>query len=173
MNFDKIAKYISQHSLIYNMLQYNFFHNIQISPQHGQIDPQRNSDASLMSLASQFYSDQSTLKAIQRVQVAFGVIHLSDVCSVHGKVLDKRFLQTEPGIIHKNKYDWPSKHHTTRYDMSKWRNLMRKIFSVNSLFLPSTLGTWIPMSQEQWVENWDYFVTKYKQFLFEQKHGAW
>ena len=57
--------------------------------------------------------------------------------------------------------------------MSKWRDLLRKIFSSNSLLLPHNLGTWIPMSQKQWVDNWDYFVTTDKQCLFEHKHGVW
>ena len=135
------------------MLQYNSLHNIKISTLHGHIDPQRNGDAALMAMASKFYQDQSTLRAIQRVRMAFGVTHLSDVCSVDGKSLDKHFLQTYPCVINKNKYDWPSKHHTTKYDMSKWRNLMRKIFSPNSLLLPNTLGPWIPMSQAEWVNN--------------------
>ena len=91
MDFNKIAKYIPRHSLIYNMLQYNFLHNIKKYTLHGHIDPQRIGDAVLMGMATQFYQDQSTLKAIQRVRMAFDVIHLSDVCSIYGKSLGKRF----------------------------------------------------------------------------------
>ena len=148
MDFDNIAKCIHHHSLIYNMLQYNFHHNIKISTLHGHIDPQRIGDDVLMGMVFQFYQDQSTLKAIQRVRMIFDVTYLSDVCSVDDKFLDKHFLQTYPYAISKNKYDWPIKHHTTIYDMSKWRNLLRKIFSSNSLLLPHNLETWIPMSQK-------------------------
>ena len=126
-----------------------------------------------MSMAHHFYQDPSTLKSIQRVRMAFGVTHLSNVCSVDGTNLDKRFLQSQPNVIIKNNYDWPIKHHVSRYDMSKWRNLLRKIFCANALTLPHILGPWTPMSQSQWVETWDFFVTADKQFLFQNKFGLW
>ena len=79
MPFDQVDKYIQHHSLIYNMLQYNAANNIKLSTSHGQLDPQRNGDTALMSMARHRYKDTQTLKAIQRARMAFGVVHLSDV----------------------------------------------------------------------------------------------
>ena len=173
MPFKEISKYVDKHSLIYDTLQYQHENNIAISAPHGTISPQRDGDSALMDLALTKYNDCATLRAIQRVRMAFGVIHLSDICSVNGSTLNMHFLKSQPTRIIKNTYDWPSKHHFNRYDLSKWRNLLRDIFCDNNHNLPTPLGIWKHMSQSVWIDSWDFFITNDKEFLFHFTGGVW
>ena len=168
MPFDTISKYVQTHSLIFSMIEYNHKHSILINSAHGTVTPQRTGDSSLMSLASKYYSDSPTLRSIQRVRMAFGAIHLSDICSVDGNKLDIRYLQSQPSFIYKNKFDWPSKHHYNRLDLSKWRNLLRAIFNGPNKTLPTPLGPWKHMTHTEWFESWDFFLSPDQQFLFHQ-----
>ena len=92
MRFDIVSQYVQQHSLIFDIWKYNTAHHILISSAHGELAPRRNGDKALMYLASILFPDCASLRAIQRVRMAAGVSHLSDICSADGRSLDSRYL---------------------------------------------------------------------------------
>ena len=168
MPFSLVSQYAQRHSLIYDIWKYMFENDICISTPHGELSPQRHGDVSIMDLASQHYTDTTSLNSIQRVRMAAGIIHLSDLCAADGKTLDTRYLQTNLPPPSKNRHDWPHKHHTTRHDMAKWRKFVRKVFVLDSKYLLKQLGPWIPMEITAWRESWDYFLSPDKELLWHR-----
>ena len=61
--------------------------------------------------------------------MAFHVTNLSDICSTSGDKLNPVFMSPTPHSVQRNRYEWPIKHHITIFDLSKWRNLIRSIFT--------------------------------------------
>ena len=169
MPFDLISKYISNHSLIYHILEYNSENNISISIQHKEITAQRKYDKPIMVLASSLFTKVSELRSIQRVRMKIGVTHLSDICTAQGTRLDSSISSTNVERRVKNDYAWPSKHHLNAYDIFMWRKLLKNIFSSGDQVLQVPLGAWNTTSQQQWIHNWDYFVSDDRQFLYMNK----
>ena len=70
-------------------------------------------------------------------------------------------------------YKWPSKHHISRFDMSKWWNMIKAILPhQQSLRLP--LGSWQYITKTDWLTSWDFFNTTDCLLLFRQVAlGEW
>ena len=99
MPFNDISKYVDKHSLIYNALKYHNENDIVISTPHGTILPQREGDKAIMHLAVTKYNERATLRAINRVRMAFGVNHLSDICSANGSTLNTHIFYNHNRLI--------------------------------------------------------------------------
>ena len=85
MDFTQVSKYIQPHSLMYHMWDYNTTHDIEISLKHVALQPQREGDISIMKLAQNHFQRKTDLRAIQRVRMKLGIIHLSDITTADGK----------------------------------------------------------------------------------------
>ena len=168
MNFDKISKYISTHSLIYHILSYNASNEIRLHIPHTELCPKRAQDKSIMQLALLHFSSSTDLKAIQRVRMYLGIVCLSDICSMNGKHLERSFHSTTQTPRCRNTFIWPSVHHVTKLDIGVWRKFMCMLFSRGSFSLYNSLGPWITMSYEDWLQSWDYFVTSDRQFIYHK-----
>ena len=168
MPFEIVAPYIQKHSLIFDIWKYNNKHKISLSINHGELSPQRQGDISIMDLASRHYHDEASLKSIQRVRIAAGITHLSDLCSADGRALDVRYLKTTLPPPSKNCYDWPKKNHINRHDMAKWRKFVRLLFAINMKYLTNPLGPWIPMNSVSWRDTWDFFLSPDKDLLWHK-----
>ena len=55
MQFTQVSKYLQTHSLMYHMWDYNTTHDIEISVQHAELQPQREGDISIMNLATNHF----------------------------------------------------------------------------------------------------------------------
>ena len=168
MPFHRISAYIQSHSLVYHTCKYNASNDIQISVNHGELEPQRYGDEAIMHVASQFFGEGKEIRAIQRVRTSFAVVHISDVSSADGRKMDRFFLATKQVRKIRNTHNWPLKHHVTKADYTVWRKLLRLIFSADNEHLPTPLGKWIDMPTEDWLANWDYFISSDKQFLYHR-----
>ena len=168
MPFDLVSQYVSTHSLVFDIWKYNSSNNIVISTPHGELGPKRHGDQSLMSLAFAHFPDTVSLRSIQRVRMALGVVSISDICSADGRTLDDKYLHSTLLKPCKNRFNWPMKHKINRHDMAKWRKFVRRIFHVDNRHLLQALGYWLNVDNEQWISTWDFFITSDKQFLFRR-----
>ena len=101
-------------------------------------------------------------------------MHVSDICSTDGRKIDASFYATKHIYKYRNTYDWSIKHHVNKVDYTTWRNLLKYIFWVENDTLPIPLGSWIQMSSLQWKDNWGYFLTQDRQFLYHKiKDNTW
>ena len=168
MPFDVVSKYISQHSLIFDIWRYNYEHKIIISTNHGELSSQRYGDISIMKLAHDRFTDAASLRSIQRVRMACGIVHLSDLCTADGRALDEIYLKSALPPPSKNLYDWPQKHRINRHDMAKWRRFVRTIFEIDSKYLSNPLGPWLHMDMETWMGSWDFFLSPDMELLWHK-----
>ena len=168
MDFTQISKYIQTHSLMYHMWEYNTKNDIEISVQHAELEPQREGDISLMKLAQQHFHRKTEIRSIQRVRMKLGIIHLSDITTADGKKMEPKFYSTSLPTVWRNKYDWPIKHFISREDIARWRKFLKYIFEGDNGSLINPLGEWIDMTSDYWVDNWDYFQTENKEFLYHR-----
>ena len=125
-----------------------------------------------MFIAQKLYpqNKKNMLGAIQRVRMKIGAIHLSDIVTVDGGEIDSNFnyySRTAHPIRRNNKH-WPVHHHLTHMDMIHWRNFLKAISTGTNSILPCPLGKWLKMTEEAWVEEWDYFVSDDKQFIYHR-----
>ena len=168
MPFETVSVYTQQHSLLFDIWKYNHKHNVTISTTHGELSPQRQGDIAIMNLAIRHFTDTASLRSIQRIRMAAGIVHLSDLCSADGRALDDRYLNTSLPSPSKNTHEWPTKHYFNRHDMATWRKFVRQLFDINAKYLSNPLGTWIEMDQPTWLDSWDYFVTPDKEILWHR-----
>ena len=59
MDFTQDSKYLQTHSLIYHMWDYNTIHDIEISVQHAELEPQREGDIPVMKLVQQHFQKKA------------------------------------------------------------------------------------------------------------------
>ena len=62
MPFSRCKLWISNHSWIYAVCDYNYKNSIRLQLQHTELEPQRVHDKSLIEIASQIYDDTTSLK---------------------------------------------------------------------------------------------------------------
>ena len=163
MYFVIISKYIPTHSLIFHTYQYNHDNNITISVVHGEMDPQRTA---LVIISIQFFKEAKYMRYIQKVTLKLGLIHISDVSSEDGRRLEDTFLKTKQVKQSRNTYDWPSKYHVVTTDYTAWRKLLKHIFRADNYHLPTSLGKWIDMNTDSWINYLDYFIVNDKLFIY-------
>lgn len=168
MPFPKIKKWIERHSWIYAILEYNHDNNISINCPHATFEPQRKRDKSIMSCVSDFTSDVSELKSINRVRQYHGVIHLSDIASADGNFLNPEFLCSAEFDGRRNDYLWPVRHRVQRSDYTPWRKALECLFPVNPLRLIVPMGRWYIEEDTVWLDHWDWFTSETTEFLFRQ-----
>jgi len=65
----------------------------------------------------------------------------------------------------RNDYAWPRKHHVVSSDYTLWRKAMKFLFP-NDLQLLQPLGEWIITSDAEWLDNWDWFLSEDREFLY-------
>ena len=124
MPFGIVSKYINQHSLVFDIWRYNSENNIMISTNHGELSSRRQGDTPIMQIAHSLFSDTASLRSIQRVRMACGTVHLSDICSAGGRALDETYIKLKFPLSPRNSYDWPQKHHINRHDKAVWRKFI-------------------------------------------------
>ena len=167
-----ISKYVATHSWLYATIKYNSDNDIELSLPHGYLHPQRGNDKAIMQCAIEFFDSVSELRAVNRVRVQKNVVSLADISLSNGSGLDKRFLFSTENIIKRNSYKWPTKHHVTSADYNVWRKLLTWIFPLGNYKLQDRLLKWD--DEVNWVDNWDWFTSDSKEFLFHQQdNGHW
>jgi len=171
MPFLSLKQYVQGHSLIFHACAYNHDHKIVIATRHGEMQPQRVGDQSLMSIAIRKFGTNKELKAIQRVRMEMGVVHLSDITSADGKKMDNNCFAIKHKIHIRNTYDWPIKHTVSKADYTTWRKFMKYVFRSIPNSLPTPLGSWRQMSTNDWTDNWDFFVTENRDFLYHKSRA--
>ena len=125
-----------------------------------------------MSLAARLNSSTYYLRSINKVRMYMNIIHLSDITSADGRLLNSDF-NTNRGFPHiRNSYSWPKKHHITSVDLSRWRWFASSIFSVASCYLPSPLGNWLD-NTSICLQSWDWFVSRNKEYLYHNLGSFW
>ena len=171
--FSEVTQYIQSHSLLYHMWEYNVTHDIQISLNHATLSAQREGDTSIMSLALKLFPTKKDRRSIQNVRMKLNVIHVSDITTADGSKLEPKFYSTTFPSINRNDYDWPLKHHITSQDISTWRKFLKLVFAQPQSSLNQPLGAWNSMTNEQWIDNWDFFLTLDKEFLYHRVNSRW
>lgn len=172
--FNRFSKYTSNHSLIYYACQYNASHGIHIEVIHHAIRSKRKGDMAIMDLVTQYYTNTSQLRKIQKVRMELGVVHVSDICSADGHRLDNRFLSNKMKSVVCNNDSWPVKHNVNKQDHTMWNKLLKRIFSGTNTSLITPLREWIKCDQHTWFTECDFFLSDNREFLYHQyKHGVW
>ena len=172
MNVNIIQKYVSTHSWMFHTILYNYKCNITISSPHSELHPQREGYRAIMELAVEFHSKAATLKSINRVRMAFGVVHLSDITMSNGKGLDQSFIKNKDYRPYRNRHSWPNKHHVKGTDFTVWKRFLKCIYKLNNLRLYQSLRTWHIV--EDWYNNWDWYTTTTGAFLYQHiNRGVW
>ena len=99
-----------------------------------------------------------------------GAINLSDVVTADGKRIDPTFnyYSSTAHFIRRNNKDWPIRHHLNNTDITYWRKFLKAISTGTNRILPCPLGKWLKMSEATWVDEWDYFVTEDRQFVYHR-----
>ena len=106
-----------------------------------------------MELAVEFHIKAATLKVINRVRMAFGVVHLSDITILNGKRLEQSVINNKNYRPYRNRHSWLSNHHVKGTDFTVWKRFLKWIYNLNHLRLYHSLKTWHIV--EDWYINWD------------------
>ena len=69
MPFPTIHAWISHHSWIYSVCEYNYENKIKISPEHTQLKLKRDGDKAIMAMAALYSDSGRVLRAINRVHM--------------------------------------------------------------------------------------------------------
>ena len=96
--FNTYKRWISSHSWIYHVCSYNNDNEIKLSVDHTQLSPAREGDRAIMDAVSQCVDSASTLRAVNRVRMHHGVVHISDITLADGRkrrVLSKLRIRRE------------------------------------------------------------------------------
>ena len=112
-----------------------------ISVSHGELEPQRRRNRSLMRIARKFFRETKDIRSLQKFSLKLELIHVSDVISADGRNMNAHFLSPQQGKSARVTYDWPSKHHATNIDLTAWRKLLKHIFRPENYHLPYSLGS--------------------------------
>ena len=166
--FNTYKRWISSHSWIYHVCSYNNDNEIKLSVDHTQLSPAREGDRAIMDAVSQCVDSASTLRAVNRVRMHHGVVHISDITSADGRKLNDEFLASSEFDGRRNDYLWPVLHHVTPSDYSVWRKTMEFVFCAGNLTLPTPLHTWTLSEERLWLQHWDWFVSEDHSFLYRQ-----
>ena len=172
-DFTDAQKYIQSHSLLYHMWAYNVKNEIHISLKHSILSAQRENDTPIMALALKIFPHKKNLRSIQKMRMKLNVIHVSDITTADGTKLDPKFYSTSPPSIQRNTYKWPTKHHISGQDIALWRKFLTQIYHGTQHSLEQPLGAWHVMPNTQWRDNWDYFLTLDKEFLYHRVKSRW
>ena len=54
-----------------------------------------------------------------------------------------------------------------------WRKFLRLVFNRPQYSLEQPLGPWEYMTDTSWIDNWDYFLTLDKEFLYHGVKSRW
>ena len=94
-----------------------------------------------------------------------GVVNVSDITAADGGKLDNVFLVSDAFEGTRYDYIWPCKHHVLLSDYTQWRQAMEFLVPDN-LQLRQPLGNWIIASDTEWIDNWDWFLSGNREFLY-------
>ena len=72
---------------------------------------------------------QKTMRTVitDRVRTQFNMVHLSDITTVNGKMLDKIFPMRREMSVLRNQYKWPEKYHVVTIDYTLWKSFLYSI----------------------------------------------
>ena len=93
------------------------------------MNPKQEGDMAIMDLVTQYYTNTSQLRKIQKVRTELGVVHVIDLCSTDGRKLDNRFLSNKIKSVVRNNDSWPVKNNVNKQDHNMWNKLLKRIFS--------------------------------------------
>mmetsp|Transcript_10490 Transcript_10490/g.19592 ORF Transcript_10490/g.19592 Transcript_10490/m.19592 type:complete len:155 (-) Transcript_10490:965-1429(-) len=118
-----------------------------------------------MEAAIEYTRKASLLKSINKVRMALNVVWFSDIVTVDGGRLDNMWRQPHQYKIHRNSYQWPKKHHITKFDWRIWRAWMQSINRYQNNDLAHPLGEW-NCDRDSWVTEWDSVSTLNDELLY-------
>ena len=166
--FNHYSKWTTQSTWIHHNCRFLHDNKISIHLPHTQLHPQRINDRAIMDMATQFSTQASVLKAINRVRMLHEIVHLSDITTANGKQLDPAFLRSDPFPESRNSFHWPAQHHLQQSDYTTWRRFLEFVFSHSNLSLPLPLGRWINPNLPSDLTSWHWFLSKDKSILYER-----
>ena len=172
MPFDKYTKWATQSSWIHHTCEFLSDNQIKLNIPHSTLQPQRKNDQSIMSLATQYSTSTTTLRAINRVRMLHEVVHLSDITTANGKTLDTAFLISDPFPEKRNDLVWPAQHHVSTTDFTEWRQFMNYVFGNDKFTLHKPLGPWIHTMEPTDQIYWHWFLSADKKNLYERINNA-
>jgi len=76
------------------------------------------------------------------------------------------FISRSPFGGIRNDIIWPVKHHVTSSDYTTWSKAMEFVFSGPNQTLTTPLGDWIVESDQEWLSEWDWFLSVDREFLY-------
>lgn len=94
------------------------------------------------------------------------IVSLSDITAANGRCLDQIFLTNSKFEGQRNSFGWPVKHQVSPHDFTVWRRTLEHLFQGEQLQLQTPLGNWIMNSDEESLENWEWFTTEDGEFLY-------
>ena len=100
-----------------------------------------------MDLATKIYVNNSILISIQKVRMALGIVHLSEICSTNRIQLDKLFISIKLQNVVRHSDIWPVKNHVTSSDYTNRRKRIKGIFNGVNSTLTTRLGNWVNQDQ--------------------------
>ena len=166
--FNTYKKWTSSHSWIHHVCSYCNDNEITLNVKHAQLSPAREGDRAIMEAVSQCVDSTSTLRAVNRVRMHHGIIHLSDITSADGRKINEEFLASAEFDGRRNDYLWPVLHRVVPADYSAWRRTMEFVFCAGNLTLPTPLRAWKLSHKHLWLQHWDWFVSDDHSFLYRQ-----
>ena len=169
MPFPTIAKWVSHHSWVYHICEYNYENEILIHLEHAELMPKRDGDKAIMWLATLYSDKRAILKAINRVRMFHGVACLSDITTADGSRINEEFLCDRDQFDgRRNDFLWPVKHDGNKSDWLEWRKFMEFVYTGGNLTLDIPLHTWQLEREDEWKSHWDWFVDESLTFLYRQ-----
>ena len=168
MPFQIFANWVSTHSWVFSVCEYNFANEITLNTDHAKLLPKRTNDKPIMALVANHFDSSSALSAINRVRMFHGVVSLADITTADGRFLNDEFLCPSEFDGRRNDFLWPIDHHVSGADFTWWRKAMEFLFPAHNLSLIQPLGTCIIDKEEDWLSHWDWFVPADRSFLYRQ-----
>lgn len=111
-----------------------------------------------MSTAIDKFGTAKDLRDVQRVRMKLSVIHISDISSADSKKVDNKCYSPKYDIQLRNICDWYMKHQIIQADYTVCQKFMKYVFRYTNDPLSTSLGSWIQMDTNEWVNNWNFFV---------------
>ena len=133
--------------------------------------PQRENDASIMSIASKYYNGitYERINAVRKFQRLFLV---SDITTSDGKSVDKEFLYPTTDRSRRSKLFWPAQSLPGPKAWSEWRQFITTYLCSAHLSLRQSLGLWLPVKHRS--QLWySYFSPQTNLYYLYDKNNTW
>ena len=130
MPFPTIAKWVSHHSWVYHICEFNYENEILINLEHAELKPKRDGDKAIMWLATLYSDKRGILKAINPVQMFHGVACLSDITTADSSRINEEFLYDRDQFDgRRNDFLWLVKHDGNNSNWLEWWKFMEFVYT--------------------------------------------